>query len=439
MSNQGLSNDKLELLRKQREEAKAKKLAEQEALKKQAEQEQNKENEIKKLKTEKAALEAKQKAKEKADREKKEAEKEKEIKQLKADKQRLEKEKEERDKKEREEKDKQIAELKAEKEELKAEKKRLEQEKQLAKEQSILEKITSKKSSTGETENNKKSAAQNKKYVSNVKIVSDDSVVIDKKVIQDDSEEEDGKVQIGFTMVDKTLVDEARLNQRMGIKERSALYKKVNSIVFYVAIPFMLLWAIMAFGGICTARVGYTSFGNNLYYKVHEQTVSDYKVGNTVTIRGIEASDIEINDVVCFEFTDLTTGEKHLYLVRVSDSSSITSSVQSTYAVVTDIYNEFLDSNYNINPDSLSSISADKYVKFMGKAVGKSVLLGQFLSFSQNIVVFIFLVAIPAIIILTFQFINLSDGIKLYIKQKQVGRAKQPKAKKAEKKDKIKR
>ena len=243
-------------------------------------------------------------------------------------------------------------------------------------------------------------------------------------------------------MVDKALISEAKGNKRYGIKERSETYKKLNSIVFYIAIPLMVLWTIIAFGGICTRKVGYTSFANNVYYTLKQDiSITEYKKGDMLTIRNAELFDVTKGDIVCFELIDETGRDVDLYFLEVcSSSSSINAAVEPSITVRTDVYDEFLYNNYGIGTSAEgSSIATSNDVRFIGKVTGKSLFFGQFLEFNSNIVVIIFLVIIPAIVILTFQFINLSDGIKVYIKQRQVGKAKNKQRKQVDNRDKIKR
>ena len=62
-------------------------------------------------------------------------------------------------------------------------------------------------------------------------------------------------------------------------------------------------------------------------------------------------------------------------------------------------------------------------VRYMGIVTGKDFILGKFIIFSQNIVAFIFIVLVPVAIILTFQVINLYDGIRLYKIQKKIAKS----------------
>lgn len=481
----GLSTDKLEELRKQREQARAQKKAEEEQAKKAEEEKLQKEQ----------AEQQKKAEKERAEKEKKEQERKAELEKIEKEKAelkaQLEKEKQEKLENQKrhseelaKEKEKQIELLKEEKRKVEEDKektvkekneeiKQLKQEKKSAEEKlakkeadSKKEKKEAKKEPVSEVKEPEQPSENAKKEVnepvaeneteesdkvetvpvqpsgeavfdSKVKVVNDEPVIIENNKQEED---EEGKVQVGFTMVDKSLVSEAKDNKRYGIKERSPLFKKLNNIVFYVAIPFMLVWAVLAFGGVCTAKVGHTSFANNIYYKVNNQTSIDgYKNGNVLSIRSSSLSDVKVDDVIAIQFTNKETGNKTIQLVHVTSVSPDATNLNAiTITFKADNTNAVLE-QYNIVADKEYPLTTGKDVKFMGILTGKDAFLGSFLMLSQNIVAFIFIVIVPAGIILSFQFINLYDSIKLYVKQKKISQANKKQTKKTDDRDKIRR
>ena len=490
----GLSTDKLDELRKQREEARAKKKAEEEQAKKEQEAKEKAEKEAK----EKAELAAKKKAEEaekkKAEQEaKKKAEQEKKEQERKAELERIEKEKaelqaqhekekadlqaqlekEKQEKLENEkrhneelakEKEKQIEILKEQNTKVEKDKEKAVQEKndeinQLKKEKKSVEerlaekekrmlaKIRKEQELAKNEENSDESKDKSEEdrvdseqenqelvYASKVKVIDDEPVIANKK---DDREEEEGKVQVGFTMVDKSLVNEAKDNKRYGIKDRGPVFRKLNTIVFYLAIPFMIIWAVLAFGGICSTKVGHTSFANTVYYKVNKETALDgYSNGTILSVKAASLADVKKNDKICVEFRNKETGVKELHLLEIS---SVSISAGNTSRIITftiDNDNETL-SQYNIFVGDENNLITSKDIRFLGIVGGRDIIIGSFLMLCQNVVGFVFIVLIPAGIILTFQFINLYDSIKFYVKQRKIANANKPKQKKEDNRDKI--
>ena len=254
---------------------------------------------------------------------------------------------------------------------------------------------------------------------SNVNIIGEDEVLV-----QNSAGEEDGKVQVGYTMVDDSLVKEAKYNKRYGIKERSELYRRLNTIVFYVAIPFMIVWIILAFAGVCTIKVGYTSFANNIYYTVNDTTaINGYNKGEVLVVKAAGAEDAKIGSVVCVEFVNINNNKKSLHLLRVTEK--LGSNGNYTLRVKLDNDNDgVLINQYGYSSTEDKFLYANNNdIRYLGVLDGKDFILGKFIIFSQNIVAFIFIVIVPVAIILTFQIINLYDGIRIYRIQKKIAKS----------------
>ncbi len=452
----GLSNDKLEELRKQREQERAKKRAEEEQVRK-AELER-----LEKEKAQQALLAEKEKAERenalKAEQERKEQERkaeleriEKEKAELKAQhekekaelKDQLEKEKQEKIENQQrhseelaKEKEKQIEMLKEQKNQVEKDKEKAVQEKN----EEINQLKQDKKSAEEKLEVAKKRKAEtinNYVYTSKVQVVNDEPVMISKDGVE---AEEDNKVQVGFTMVDKSLVKEAKDNKRYGIKERSPLFKKLNNIVFYMAIPFMLVWALLAFSGICTSKVGHTSFANLIYYKVAEDIAVDegYKTGSVRVVKEVDLSDIKEGDIICVEYRR-ADGVKDLQFHRVTTTYTDATTGDPIILFEIDRMNDTLSEISKIELGKEIQYTRDHNISIKGIDAGKDLFIGSFLMIAQNIVGFTFIVLVPAAIILTFQFINLYDTIRFYVKQRKIANSNKRRVKVEDNRDKIKR
>ena len=111
------------------------------------------------------------------------------------------------------------------------------------------------------------------------------------------------------------------------INYQSKIFQIINTIVFFVAIPFMIVWIVLAFAGICTMKVGYPSFANNIYYTVNKTTaVNGYNEGDILTVKSDGAENVKSGYIVCVEYND--KGNKSLHLLKVTETLGSNPNIQ---------------------------------------------------------------------------------------------------------------
>lgn len=243
----------------------------------------------------------------------------------------------------------------------------------------------------------------------------------------------DNKVKIGKTIVDKEIVNYAKHSKRIEVKDRGKIFKVLNNLVFCFAIPFMILWVFMTYCGVCTSRTGFISFGNAVYYQIQNECgITGVSSGDYVKISNVEFSSIKAGDKIAI--VKNVNDKNTIYIVKVANTEgmALSQSANSVY-VVTDENVEELVNKYAISTTPNTNAQIDKS-DFVGKFEGNSVFAGVLVNISTNILCLVFLVFVPATIIIVFQGINLADTIKLYKKHKQVEKnAKDKQKKKLEK------
>ena len=73
----------------------------------------------------------------------------------------------------------------------------------------------------------------------------------------------------------------------------------------------MILWIVLAFAGICTAKQHYPSFANNIYYTVNDSTgIEGYDNGTILVVKSAGAEQTSIGSIVCIEVVNQTTAKK---------------------------------------------------------------------------------------------------------------------------------